>query len=43
MLGRCRDLVQHPNEPRSMAAEAADEDDEEAHACYHTHPPGYGE
>ena len=42
MLGRCRDLVQHPIEP-SMAAEAADEDDEEAHACYHTHPPGYGE
>ena len=43
MLGRCRDLVQHPNQPRPMAAEATDEDDEEAHAFYHhTHPPGYG-
>ena len=31
------------NQPRPMAAEATDEDDEEAHAFYHhTHPPGYG-
>ena len=35
MLGRCRDLVQHPNHPRPLAAEAADEDDEVAHAFYH--------
>ena len=40
---RCRDLAQRPNQPRLMAAEATDEDDEEAHASYHhTHPPGYG-
>ena len=43
MLGRCRHLVQHPNQPRPMAIEAADEDDEEASAYYHhTHPLGYG-
>ena len=43
MLDRCRDLVQHPNQPRSIATDATDEDDEEAHAFYHhTHPPGYG-
>ena len=30
MPGRCRDLVQHPNQPRPMATEATDEDDEEA-------------
>ena len=43
MLDRCRDLFQHPNQPRPMAAEATDEDDEEARAfCHHTHPPGYG-
>ena len=42
MLGRCQELVQHPNQPRPMAAEAADEDDEEARAFHHhTHPPGY--
>ena len=35
MLDRCRDLVQHPNQPRPMATEATDEDDEEAHAFYH--------
>ena len=40
MVGRFRDLVQHPNQPRSMATEAPDEDDEEAIAiCHHTHPP----
>ena len=48
-LDRCRDLVQHPNQPRPMATEATDEDDEEAHAFYytrrhafyhHTHPHG---
>ena len=43
MFGRCRDLIQHPNQPRPAAAEATDEDDEEARAFYHhTHPPGYG-
>ena len=43
MLDRCRDLVQHPVQPRPMAVEATNEDDEEAHAFYqHTHPPGYG-
>ena len=43
MLDRCWDLVQHPNQPRSMATEAPDEDDEETHIFYHhTHPPGYG-
>ena len=36
---RCRDLVQHPNEPRPMAAEATDEDDEEAHAFTTTPTP----
>ena len=42
MLDHCRDLVQHPKQLRSMATEATDEDDEEAHAFYHhTHPPGY--
>ena len=42
MLGRCRDLVQHPNQPRPTAAEATDEDGEEARAFYyHTHPPVY--
>ena len=36
------DLVQDPNHPRPMAAEATDEDYEEAHAFYyHPHPPGY--
>ena len=40
MLDRCRDLVQHLNQPRLMAAEATDEDDEEAQDSYHhTHPP----
>ena len=40
MHDRCRDLVQHPNQPRPMATEATDEDDEEARAFYHhTHPP----
>ena len=43
MLDRCRDLVQHPNQPRPTAAKATDEDDVEAHAFYHhTHHPGYG-
>ena len=43
MPDRCRDLARHPNQPRPMAAEAADEDGEEAHAFYHhTNPPGYG-
>jgi len=43
MLDRCRDLVKHPSQPRPMATEATDEDDEEARAFYrHTHPPGYG-
>ena len=43
MLGHFRDLVQHPNQPRPMAAESAVEDDKEAHAFYHhTHPSGYG-
>ena len=43
MLDHCRDLVQNPNQPRPMAAEATDEDDKEAHAFYHhTQPPGYG-
>ena len=43
VLDRCRDLVQHPNQPRSMAAEATDEEDEEARAFFqHTHPPGCG-
>ena len=43
MLDRSRDLVQHPHQPRPMAAEATDGDDEEARAFYHhTHPPGYG-
>ena len=40
VLDRCWDLVQHLNQPHPMAAEAADEDDKEAHAFYHhTHPP----
>ena len=39
MLDRFRDLVQHPNQPRSMATGATDEDDEEAHAFYHHFPP----
>ena len=44
LLGRCRDLFQHPNQPRTTAAEVADGDDEEAHASYYnTHPPGYGD
>ena len=39
LLDRCRDLVQHPNQPRSTRWN--DEDDAEAHAHYHyTHPPG---
>ena len=43
MAGRFRDLVLHPNQPRSMATEAPDEDDEKEHAFYHhTYPPGYG-
>ena len=43
VLDRCRDLVQHFNQPRSMATEAPDGDDEEGYASYqHTHPPGYG-
>ena len=43
MLDRCRDLVQHPNQPRPTAAKATDEDYVEAHAFYHhTHHPGYG-
>ena len=43
MLGRCRDLVQHPNQHRPMATKATDEDDEEARAFYHhPHTPGYG-
>ena len=42
--GRCRDLVQHPNQARPTAAEATDEDDEEARAFYHPpHPPVYVE
>ena len=32
MADRCRDLVQNPNQPRSMSTEAPDEDDEEARA-----------
>ena len=41
MLDRCRDLFQHPNQPRPMAAEETDEYGEEAHAFYHyTHSPG---
>ena len=43
MHDRCRDLIQHPYQPCPMAAEAADQDDEEAHAFYHhTHPPNIG-
>ena len=43
MPGRCRNLVQHSNQPGPMAAEATDEDGEEAHAFYrHTHHTGYG-
>ena len=39
MLDRCRDLVEHPNQPHPMPTEATDEDDKEARACYHsTHP-----
>ena len=38
MLYRYRDFVQHHNQPCPMAAEAADEDDDEANASYH-HPP----
>ena len=34
---RCRDLVQHPNQPRPTAAEAADGDGEEARTFYY-HP-----
>ena len=42
MPDRCRDLVRHHIQPRPMAVEATDED-EELHASYHnTHPPGYG-
>ena len=42
MPDRCWGLVQHPNQPRPMAAEATDEDDEEAHAFYHhTRPSGH--
>ena len=41
MLGRCRDLVQHPNQPRPTAADSIEADDEEARAYYyHNHPPG---
>ena len=37
LLDRCRDLVQHPNQPRG--ARVNDEEDAEAHAHYHyTHP-----
>ena len=43
LLGRFRDFIQHPNQPRPAAAEATDEDDEEARAFYHDiYPPGYG-
>ena len=43
MHDRCRDLVQHPNQPRLMATDEDDEGDEEARGFYHhTHPPGYG-
>ena len=43
VLGRCRDRVKHPNQPRPTAAEATVEDDEETHAFYHhPYPPGYG-
>ena len=43
MPDRYRDRVQLPNQPRPMAAEAADEADEVAHAFnHHTHRPGYG-
>ena len=43
MLNRCRDLVQHLNQPRPIAAEATGHDGEEARAIYHnTHSPGYG-
>ena len=43
MFDRFRDLVHHPNQPRSMAAGSTDKDDGDAHAFYHhTHPPGYG-
>ena len=39
-LGGCRDLAQHTNQPRPMAAEATDEDDKEALAFYlHTLTP----
>ena len=41
MLDRCRNLVQHPNQPRPTAAEATDEDDEARAFYHHTHPPGY--
>ena len=36
---RCRDLVQHLNQPCPTAAKAIDEDNKEAHAFYHhSHP-----
>ena len=42
-LDRYRNLIQFSNQPRTKAAEATDEDDEEAGASYHhTHPSGYG-
>ena len=36
LLGRCRGLVQDPRQPRIHAREA-DEDDTEAHECFHFH------
>ena len=43
MPDRCRDLVQHPNQPRPAAAEATGEDNEDSHtSCHRTRPPGYG-
>ena len=39
MLGRCRDLVEHPNQPRPVAAEATDKDHEEAYAFYNRTDP----
>ena len=41
MLDRCRDLIQHTNQPRPTAAGAIGADDEEACTFHHrNHPSG---
>ena len=41
MPDRCRDLVQHTNQPRPCAAETTDKDNEEVHAAFGDKFGGY--